>query len=118
MQATVQDNQIKGYVIYSDHLGNAVTNISKKMFLETGKARSYIIQFKNQTIKTILSKYSDVAVSDKYPLKYYEGEKLAIFNEAGFLEIALFRSNPDSVGSATSLLGLNYRDLVTIDFKN
>ena len=118
LQATVQDNQIKGYVIYSDHLGNAVTNISKKMFLETGKTRSYTIQFKNQTIKTILSKYSDVAVSDKYPLKYYEGEKLAIFNEAGFLEIALFRSNPDSVGSATSLLGLNYRDLVTIDFKN
>lgn len=118
LQATVQDNQIKGYVIYSDHLGNAVTNISKKMFLETGKARSYTIQFKNQTIKTILSKYSDVAVSDKYPLKYYEGEKLAIFNEAGFLEIALFRSNPDSVGSATSLLGLNYRDLVIIDFKN
>ncbi len=118
LQAIVQENQIKGYVIYSDHLGNAVTNISKKMFLETGKARPYTIQFKNQTIKTILSKYSDIAVSDKYPLKYYEGEKLAIFNEAGYLEIALFRSNPESVGSAMSLLGLNYRDFVTIEFKN
>jgi hypothetical protein len=41
-----------------------------------------------------------------------------IFNEAGFLEIAIFRSNPDTVGSASSLLGLTYRDLVTIDFKN
>lgn len=118
LQAVIQENQIKGYVIYSDHLGNAVTNISKKMFLEMGKGRPYTIQFKNQTIKTILSKYSDIAVSDKYPLKYYEGEKLAIFNEAGFLEIALFRSNPDTVGSATSLLGLNYRDFVTIEFRN
>lgn len=118
LQAVIQENQIKGYVIYSDHLGNAVTNISKKMFLEMGKGRPYTIQFKNQTIKTILSKYSDIGVSDKYPLKYYEGEKLAIFNEAGFLEIALFRSNPDTVGSATSLLGLNYRDFVTIEFKN
>jgi hypothetical protein len=118
LQAVVQENQIKGYVIYIDHLGNAVTNISKKMFLETGKSRPYSIQFKNQTIKTILPKYSDIGISEKYPLKYYEGEKLAIFNEAGFLEIAIFRSNPETVGSATSLLGLGYRDVVTIDFKN
>lgn len=118
MQAMVQENQIRGYVIYSDHLGNAVTNISKKMFLETGKARPYEIRFKNKDIKTILSKYSDIGISEHYPLKDYEGQKLAIFNEAGFLEIAIFRSNPDTVGSATSLLGLNYRDVVTIEFKN
>jgi hypothetical protein len=42
---------------------------------------------------------------------------LAIFNEAGFLEIAIFRSNPSKVGSANSLLGLNYRDVVSIQFK-
>jgi len=118
LQAIVQENQIKGYVIYIDHLGNAVTNISKKMFLEMGKARPYEIQFKNKTIKTILPKYSDIVVSEKYPLKYYEGEKLAIFNEAGFLEIAIFRSNPDALGSASSLLGLSYRDVVTIEFRN
>ncbi|NNT72695.1 SAM-dependent chlorinase/fluorinase [Flavobacterium sp. IMCC34852] len=118
LQAVAQDNQIKGYVIYSDHLGNAVTNISKKLFLEMGKGRPYEIKFKNQTIKTILPKYSDIVISEKYSWKDYEGEKLAIFNEAGFLEIAIFRSNPDTVGSASSLLGLTYRDLVTIDFKN
>lgn len=118
LQSIAQDNQIKGYVIYIDHLGNAVTNISKKTFLEMGKGRPYSIQFKNQTIKTILPKYSDIGISEKYPLKYYEGEKLAIFNEAGFLEIAIFRSNPDTVGSASSLLGLSYRDVVAIEFKN
>ncbi len=118
LQAVVQENQIKGYVIYNDHLGNAVTNISKKMFLEMGKARPYEIQFKNKTIKTILAKYSDIRISSNYPIKYYEGEKLAIFNEAGFLEIAIFRSNPDTVGSASSLLGLSYRDAVTIEFRN
>ncbi|MGL2964722.1 SAM hydrolase/SAM-dependent halogenase family protein [Flavobacterium sp. RSB2_4_14] len=118
LQAIVQDNQIKGYVIYSDHLGNAVTNISKKLFLEISKSRPYEIQFKNKTIKTILPKYSDIGISDKYPIKHFEGEKLAIFNEAGFLEIAIFKSNPNTVGSANSLLGLSYRDVVTIDFKN
>jgi len=43
---------------------------------------------------------------------------LAIFNEAGFLEIAIFRSNPSKIGSANSLLGLSYRDVVLIQFKN
>jgi len=118
LQAVVNENQIKGYVTYIDHFGNVVTNISKKMFLETGKSRPYELKFKRQIIKTILPKYSDIGISEKYPLKYYEGQKLAIFNEAGFLEIAIFRSNPDTVGSATSLLGLSYRDLVTIEFRN
>ena len=118
LQAMAHDNQIKGYVIYTDHLGNVVTNISKKLFLEIGRTRPYEIKFKNKNIKTILSKYSDIGISEQYPLKDYEGQKLAIFNEAGFLEIAIFRSNPDTVGTAASLLGLSYRDLVTIDFRN
>ncbi|MGL2966273.1 SAM hydrolase/SAM-dependent halogenase family protein [Flavobacterium sp. XGLA_31] len=118
LQATVQENQIKGHVIYIDHLGNVVTNIPKKLFLTIGIGRPYEVRFKNQTIKTILPKYSDIGASEKYPLKDYEGQKLAIFNEAGFLEIAIFRSNPETVGSASSLLGLNYRDVITIDFRN
>ncbi|WP_293872289.1 SAM-dependent chlorinase/fluorinase [Flavobacterium sp.] len=118
LQAVVQENQIKGYVIYIDHFGNVVTNISKKLFLETVKGRTYEIQFKRQIIKNILPKFSNIMISEKYSLKDYEGQKLAIFNEAGFLEIAIFRSNPDNVGSATSLLGLSYRDVVTIEFKS
>ena len=129
LQAIVLDNQIKGYVIYIDNYGNVVTNISKTLFLETGKGRPYEITFgrtyelgiqrnkKIFPIKTIFSKYSDI-ISDTYTIKEREGEKLAIFNESGFLEIAIFRSNPDNVGSANSLLGLNYRDVVTIDFKH
>jgi len=118
LQALTQDNQIKGNVIYIDHFGNVVTNISKKLFLEMGKGRPYEVKFKGQSIKTILPKYSDIGISSSYPLKDYEGQKLAIFNEAGFLEIAIFRSNPETVGAAASLLGLSYRDGVTIEFKN
>ncbi|WP_395054169.1 S-adenosyl-l-methionine hydroxide adenosyltransferase family protein [Flavobacterium sp.] len=111
-------NSIKGYIIYIDHFGNAVSNITKKLFLDIAKARPYEIKFKNKDIKTIFAKYSDIGISELYPIKNYEGQKLAIFNEAGFLEIAIFRSNPNNVGSASSLLGLNYRDLITIEFKN
>lgn len=109
-------SSIKGYVIYIDHFGNVVTNISKKQFSEVARGRSYEIVMKPKSIKTILPNYSAIATSDKYPIKTYEGEKLAIFNEAGFLEIAIFRSNPTNVGSANSLLGLNYRDVITIKF--
>ncbi len=118
-------NSIKGYVIYIDHFGNVVTNISKKLFIEVGKGRPYEIpllqnrlQKKSNPIKNIFAKYSDIGNTGKYPIKDYEGDKLAIFNEAGFLEIAVFRSNPLNVGSASSLLGLNYRDSITIQFNS
>ena len=118
LQSVIADdgNSIKGYVIYIDHFGNVVTNISKKQFLEVAKGRSYEIVLRTKNIKTILPNYSAIASSEKYPIKNYEGEKLAIFNTAGFLEIAVFRSNPSKLGSANSLLGLNYRDVITIKF--
>ncbi|MSP85650.1 MAG: hypothetical protein EXR18_07505 [Flavobacteriaceae bacterium] len=116
-------NSIKGYVIYIDNFGNVVTNIRKKLFMEVAKGRPYEIpllqkrnQKKSSPIKNIWAKYSDIANAGKYPIKNYEGDKLAIFNEAGFLEIAIFRSNPLSVGSASSLMGLYYRDTITIEF--
>jgi S-adenosylmethionine hydrolase len=116
-------NSIKGYVIYIDNFGNVVTNITKKLFMEVAKGRPYEIpllqkrnQKKSSPIKNIWAKYSDIANAGKYPIKNYEGDKLAIFNEAGFLEIAIFRSNPLSVGSASSLMGLNYRDSIMIEF--
>jgi hypothetical protein len=127
MQPVISDdkNSVKGFVVYIDHFGNIVTNISKKLFLEVSKGRPYEIMLhekrtqKNKTnIKSIWTRYSDVATSDKYTLKYYEGEKLAIFNEAQFLEIAIFRSNPSTVGTAASLLGIGYRDPITIEFQN
>jgi S-adenosylmethionine hydrolase len=118
LQATISDdgNSLKGHVIYIDHFGNVITNITKKYFIEVAKGRPYEIVLKTKNIKTILPNYSAIASSDKYPIKSYEGEKLAIFNEAGFLEIAIFRSNPSKVGSANSLLGLSYRDIIIIKF--
>ena len=116
-------SSIKGYVIYIDHFGNVVTNITKALFLETGKGRPYEITLnekykyaKKSTLRTIFSRYSDIGNMGSYEIKNYEGEKLAIFNEAGYLEISIFRSNPASVGSASSLLGINFRDAITINF--
>ena len=116
-------NSIKGSVIYIDHFGNVVTNITKALFLQIAKGRPYEIpirqgksQKQSAPIKNIWAKYSDISNVGNYGIKNYEGDKLAIFNEAGYLEIAIFRSNPMSVGSAFSLLGLSYRDTITINF--
>lgn len=113
---------IKGFVIYVDSFGNLVTNVTKSLFLEIAQGRPYEIDVTERRnsnakkIKNIWPKYSDVATDEKYSLKDYEGQKLAIFNEAGFLEIAIFRSNASTVGTAASLLGLGYRDSITINF--
>ena len=110
LQATVTADHkaIKGHVIYIDHFGNVVTNISKKQFLDIAKGRPYEIVMKTKNIKTILPHYSAIATNEKYAIKNYEGEKLAIFNEAGFLEIAVFRSNPADAYRARSAKCLIY----------
>ncbi|MBY8961533.1 SAM-dependent chlorinase/fluorinase [Flavobacterium sp. D11R37] len=108
---------IKGYVVYIDHFGNCITNITKRLFKEVGRGRGYEITFGNKTIKAVKEGYSDFTVNERFSLKDYEGEKLAIFNEAGYLEIAIFRSNPLTVGTARTLLGLKYRDVVNIVFR-
>jgi S-adenosylmethionine hydrolase len=117
LQPVITSNQIKGFVIYIDNYGNAVTNISKKLFLEHSKGRDYSVNFKNKTITTIGIKYADVSLGKKGALNEHVGAKLAIFNDADFLEIAIYKSNPKAVGSASTLLGIDYRDAVTIEFK-
>lgn len=111
------NSTIKGYVVYIDHFGNCVTNITKRLFKDVGRGRNYDITFNNKVIKSIKNGYSDFTVNERFSLKDYEGEKLALFNEAGFLEIAIYRSNPSTVGTARSLLGLKYRDVVNIVFR-
>ena len=108
---------IKGNIVYIDHFGNCVTNISKKMFQDVHRNRPFEIKFNHKKINTIKKNYSDFNTSDKYFLRDFIGEKLAIFNENDFLEIAVYKSNPKNVGSASTLLGLNFRDVITIEFK-
>tara|TARA_B100000989_G_scaffold64594_1_gene44741 strand:+ start:95 stop:310 length:216 start_codon:yes stop_codon:yes gene_type:complete len=45
-----------------------------------------------------------------------EGKKIAIWNSADYLEIAIYKSNPSKVGSANSLFGLEFRTTITVEF--
>jgi S-adenosylmethionine hydrolase len=42
---------LKGHVVYIDHFGNVVTNISKRQFIEFAKGRPYEIIMKTKTSK-------------------------------------------------------------------
>jgi len=112
-----EQTEIKGNVIYVDHYGNLITNITKALFNDISHNRPFEIKARNYTFTKIHNCYSDF-VNFNIPKanRNDDGEKLALFNSAGFLEIATYRSNLNSVGGASSLLGLKYRDNIILNF--
>lgn len=110
-------DQIVGSVIYVDNYGNVITNITRKLFNEVGKSRKYTIFARNVKFKKVYETYSD-AIDFSIPKEKREedGKKIALFNDAEHLELAIYKSNPLSVGSAYNLFGLEYRDSVTVKF--
>jgi len=111
------ENKILGSVIYIDNYGNVVTNITEKIFNDIGKTREFTIYARTIEFKKIYNNYSE-AINFKIIKEKREedGKKIALFNAAGHLELAIYKSNPSTVGSASSLFGLTYRDSVTILF--
>ncbi len=82
---------IEGQIIFIDNFENVIVNIHHDEFEEQRKGRSFKIVFKrDEVIDKISETYADVN----------EGEKLALFNSAGYLEIAINK------GNAAGLLGL------------
>lgn len=114
----VGDKQIVGNVIYIDNYGNLITNITRKLFEDVGKGRAFTINARSAVFKDIYDRYSDaINFSIEKSKREEDGKKLAIFNSSGYLELAIYKSNPKTVGGAASLFGLNYRDTVSITFE-
>tara|TARA_B100001027_G_scaffold178905_1_gene130247 strand:- start:2421 stop:3248 length:828 start_codon:yes stop_codon:yes gene_type:complete len=110
-------NQILGSVIYIDNYGNVVTNITEKLFKEISKTRSFTINARNVKFSKIYKNYSDaIDFSLEKKDREEDGKKIAIFNNLGYLQLSIYRSNPQTVGSASTLFGLNYRDVVSVQF--
>ena len=73
---------------------------------------------KEDGVKKIYNGYSE-AIDFSLPKnkRNEDGKKLALFNSANHLELAVYKSNPKTVGGASSLFGLDYRDPVTVKFE-
>jgi hypothetical protein len=85
------NNWIEGQIIFIDNFENVIINITKEEFEEQRRGRSFKIVFKrDEIIDKISETYADVM----------ESEKLALFNSAGYLEIAINK------GNAAGLFGL------------
>ncbi|MEP6617307.1 MAG: SAM-dependent chlorinase/fluorinase [Ginsengibacter sp.] len=85
------NNWIEGQIIFIDNFENVIINITKEEFEEQRRGRSFKIVFKrDEVIDKISDTYADVT----------ESEKLALFNSAGYLEIAINK------GNAAGLFGL------------
>ncbi|MCK7590644.1 SAM-dependent chlorinase/fluorinase [Subsaxibacter sp. CAU 1640] len=112
-----EKNQIIGNVIYIDNYGNVITNISRKFFESIQKGRSYEIFARSYKFKEIFKKYSDIVNFDT-PIENRndEGKALVLFNSSDYLEIAIYKSDNSTVGSASTLMGLQLRDTVTVNF--
>ena len=111
------ENQILGSVIYIDNYGNVITNITRKMFLEIQKKRGFTIFARNIKITTVHDSYSGaIDFTKKKENRQEDGKKIALFNSANHLELSIYKSNPHTVGSASSLFGIYYRDVVKVIF--
>jgi S-adenosyl-L-methionine hydrolase (adenosine-forming) len=75
---------IEGQIIFIDNFENVVINITRQEFEAQLGSRGFRIEFRrNEHIEHISETYADVP----------EGEKLALFNSSGYLEIAINKGN-------------------------
>jgi len=114
---TNEGNTIAGSVIYIDNYGNVVTNIQKSLFEAYRKGRNFELLARNKKITKVVNNYSEIIDFDlDKQQRKGPGDLLALFNSANYIELAIYKSDPNTVGSASSFLGLDYRDTVIINF--
>ncbi len=91
LKPVVDDLGMEGKIIFIDQFENVVVNITREEFEQHRNGRKFQIIFKrDEVIDRISQTYADAP----------EGEKLALFNSAGYLEIAINK------GNAAGLFGL------------
>ncbi len=95
LKANYGDDFIDGRIVFIDRFGNVVVNITREEFERIGKGRPFTLAFNSRDhIQKINNGYPQVN----------EGSRLAFFNAAGFLEIAINK------GNAAGLFGLQAFD--------
>lgn len=101
LHPVIEQDTIRGCVIYIDAFQNVITNITKSLFTQVQQGRNFTLFFKrNESISQLSWHYNEVL----------EGENLCLFGMSNHLEIAINK------GNASGLLGLKLGDIVRIEF--
>jgi S-adenosylmethionine hydrolase len=82
LKAICTTDNISGSVIFIDHFGNIITNITREQFDSVGKGRPFGISIRGSR------KFALTAISNDYSAVGYNQSYLALFNSSGTLEIA------------------------------
>lgn len=98
LQPVTKTGSIRGTVVYIDNYGNAITNITRKMFDECIGDKRFTIAANVGSVGNLSAKYSDAE----------EGEMVCLFGSTGFLEVAINK------GKAENLLGLKIESPVLV----
>lgn len=109
------ERMIIGEIMYIDNFGNAVSNISKKFFEKNNIVlENFLIKFRNLALSKIYNQYTDF-VSNWQNEHEYHGKSAAIFNDAGLLELTIYKGN--SSNGAKTLFGLHVGENIYIEFQ-
>ena len=107
-----------GVIIYIDHYGNAVSNISRSLFERIQQNRKFEVIFKMFSFRKIYNQYSDIINFNCPPESRAtpDGEGMLLFNDLNYLQFSIYKSDRRSVGGASSLFGMDYYDRVSVHF--
>ena len=111
----VRTQRIEGNVIYIDHFGNVVSNITEALLREEAKGRRFNVYFRyqsvdNSSVEEICTQYNQKEDG------LSAGNPFLVFNHLKYLEMAIDKANPKSFGGSASLMGIHIGDIVSIDF--
>ncbi|MBU4537952.1 MAG: SAM-dependent chlorinase/fluorinase [Weeksellaceae bacterium] len=109
------EKMIIGEIMYIDNFGNVVSNISKKFFDKNAVGfDSFIVKFRNLALSKIHGQYTEF-VNDWGNEHEFHGKSAAIFNDAGLLELTIYKGN--SQNGAKTLFGLKVGENIYIEFQ-
>ncbi|MBU8881748.1 SAM-dependent chlorinase/fluorinase [Kaistella sp. DKR-2] len=109
------EKMIIGEIMYIDNFGNVVSNISKKFFDKNAVGfESFIVKFRNLALSKIYGQYTEF-VNDWGNEHEFHGKSAAIFNDAGLLELTIYKGN--SQNGAKTLFGLKVGENIYIEFQ-
>ena len=108
------EKMIAGEIVYIDHFGNAVSNISKEIFEKhLSGNQNFTVKFRECSMKNIVKKHTDI-ITDWEKENLFLAKELALFNEADLLEIAMYKGS--KTNGAAPLMGLNIGEKIYVEF--
>ena len=110
-------SMIIGHVQYIDNYGNIISNITKELIISIAQGRKVNVTIRSFVFENINNSYGDfINYNIPKEKRNVDGKRIALYNSNNYLEIALYKSSLETSGGASTLLGINSRDTISITF--